>query len=873
LGAVFCVVGDVTLAGTAPAPRAVITNGDFETGLRGWLAQGTVALSSVAHQSKWSAEVGGTRGHTRDSALSTTFEVPNDGGALRLWYRVTCLGTVADAWATVTLTDLATHSTAALLAKTCTNSGRWMRLSANMASHANHRVRLTLASHDDRLGSPSYVYYDNVTLAHPDFSVSTVRTAAVAAGASTKVRVATARTVGSARTIHLFATHLPYGVTATWSHTSVEAGASSILTLTATNTALGTSARVSVVGRSATATHVALLSLKVTTGPTSGDREIDRPAINREFPKDAVVNVKTAFGAKGNGVTDDTAAIRAAIAAGLGTGAPSLPHKTLYFPKGTYLVSGSLMWKLASGQWSTSLTFQGENRDQTIIKLKNHAPGFNNPATPQAVIDTASNNASDARGSGNQAFDNFIFDLTVDVGRGNPGAVGIDYMANNRGAIRNVVVRAPSGSGQTGIAMTRPWPGPCLLQDVRVVGFGVGIKVTQPEYSVTMENIDLVGQHVAGFSNTDNVVSIHNLTSTNSVPAVVNTSTRGMVSVVEAKLVGGSRAHSAIENRGLVYLRGVSTSGYRAVLFEHDRYVGGSSLGEFLSGEVRGLFPPVPAHSLDLAIADPPRMHVGPPSTWVSVRTYGAVPDGRDSTDAIQAALNSGRPTVYFPPGQYAITHTLTVGPTVREVLGFNSTLYAQTGDFAAPNADVPLMRFTGPAAAVTAVRELFMYSTSGVPDIVDGSAGTVFLQDDMLSGSYQNEVGAGPLFLDDVAGGPWSFTNQHVWARQLDPENSVGTKISNNAGTLWIFGLKTERPTTVLSATNGGSTELLGGFVYPVESVPPNTPVFEAIDSHVSLNYLAQMPPSDIQISETENGVTRTQLGTQSGVMPLYVG
>ncbi|MGO9874129.1 MAG: glycosyl hydrolase family 28-related protein, partial [Acidimicrobiia bacterium] len=313
------------------------------------------------------------------------------------------------------------------------------------------------------------MFYDDVALAHPDFSVSTVRAAAVAAGASTKVRVLTARTVGSARAIHLSVTHLPYGVTATWSHTSVEAGASSILTLTATNAALGASARVSVVGRSSSATHVVVLSLKVTTtGATWADREIDRPAINREFPTDAVVNVKTEFGARGNGVTDDTAAIRAAIAAGLGTGAPSLPHKTLYFPKGTYLVSGSLMWQLASGQWSTSLTFQGENRDQTIIKLKDHAPGFSNPAAPRAVIDTASNNASDARGSGNQAFDNFIFDLTVDVGRGNPGAIGIDYMANNRGAIRNVVVRAPSGSGLTGIAMTRPWPGPCLLQDVRV---------------------------------------------------------------------------------------------------------------------------------------------------------------------------------------------------------------------------------------------------------------------------------------------------------------------------------------------------------------------------------------------------------------------
>ena len=135
---------------------------------------------------------------------------------------------------------------------------------------------------------------------------------------------------------------------------------------------------------------------------------------------------------------------------GAGDGQQCHPRKTLFFPKGTYLISNTLYWKLANGDWSTSLTLQGENRDQTIIKLENSAPGFNDAANPRAVLFTTSQNSSASDGSGNQAFNNFIFDLTVDVGQGNPGAVGIDYLANNRGAIRNVVVQAPAGSGQTG---------------------------------------------------------------------------------------------------------------------------------------------------------------------------------------------------------------------------------------------------------------------------------------------------------------------------------------------------------------------------------------------------------------------------------------
>src|ERR1017187_7032758 len=57
------------------------------------------------------------------------------------------------------------------------------------------------------------------------------------------------------------------------------------------------------------------------------------------FPVDAgVINVKTEFGAKGDGLSDDTAAIRAAIQG------PGVQVRVLYFPKGTYIVSDTLNW-------------------------------------------------------------------------------------------------------------------------------------------------------------------------------------------------------------------------------------------------------------------------------------------------------------------------------------------------------------------------------------------------------------------------------------------------------------------------------------------------------------------------------------------------
>src|SRR5687768_8111492 len=78
-------------------------------------------------------------------------------------------------------------------------------------------------------------------------------------------------------------------------------------------------------------------------------------------------NVKN-FGAKGDGVTDDTRAIQAAMDAnrkGVDTGGKSdyfYPRpKTVYFPKGTYLVSNNLVW---IGQ---GMMLMGQGKGETVI--------------------------------------------------------------------------------------------------------------------------------------------------------------------------------------------------------------------------------------------------------------------------------------------------------------------------------------------------------------------------------------------------------------------------------------------------------------------------------------------------------------------------
>ena len=135
-------------------------------------------------------------------------------------------------------------------------------------------------------------------------------------------------------------------------------------------------------------------------------------------PPDAgLIDIKSAYDAKGDGVTDDTGAIVQAIRDSVGE-----RDHIIYFPAGTYLVSAPLEWKDANGNWCAYLSFQGESRDTTVIKLRNNASGYSDSNNPRAVIYTASNvGTANARGTGNEGFRNNIFSLTVDTRQRQPG--------------------------------------------------------------------------------------------------------------------------------------------------------------------------------------------------------------------------------------------------------------------------------------------------------------------------------------------------------------------------------------------------------------------------------------------------------------------
>ena len=83
------------------------------------------------------------------------------------------------------------------------------------------------------------------------------------------------------------------------------------------------------------------------------------------------IDVKRDAGAKGDGITDDTKAFNDAMQTFPGNG-----FKVLYIPNGTYLISGTIFGKIKGDRWTSRIQFVGQNREKTIIRIKDNSPHF-----------------------------------------------------------------------------------------------------------------------------------------------------------------------------------------------------------------------------------------------------------------------------------------------------------------------------------------------------------------------------------------------------------------------------------------------------------------------------------------------------------------
>lgn len=546
-----------------------------------------------------------------------------------------------------------------------------------------------------------------------------------------------------------------------------------------------------------------------------------------EQPHGGYLNVRD-FGAKGDGINDDTPAIRAAIS--------KLPPfdvrhpfraQPIYFPNGIYRIEDTISRLDDQGRYQPALILIGESREKTVLRLPDHAPGFEDSRNPKPMVFFSSGLLGGSpgaggkhypdKGEGNDAYQNYAESLTFDVGAGNPGAIGIDYLANNIGALRRINVIAGKDSGSTGISLRRKWIGPALLSEIAVSGFDVGIAVENTQYGVVFDRLNIAGARAAGIRNVSNVVSFSELSiDVQGGMGIANLGAQSLIVGRNGRIFGKGR--QAIQNQGYMNLVNVDTSAFEP-LFARDR-----------TQRFDGVFDPAnrtDATRWKLPVPPTPQLPEARSGDWADVTQYGASPDPSiDSTSGIKAAFASGKPAVYFPNGSYTVTSQIAIPRTVTRIEGTwsNVNLNFKSGDgpessvFFVASRDQPLLvrRFSfenGNGRAKT----LILYASRGTLLAQDIAAGGIKFLERSSTG--------GEAFLENITTSGISVAGPAgIWIRQLNTEGG-GVRITNAGAPLWILGSKTEQNMTLLLNSDGARTEIMGGFVYMVHFKEPQRP------------------------------------------------
>lgn len=575
------------------------------------------------------------------------------------------------------------------------------------------------------------------------------------------------------------------------------------------------------------------------------------------FPADAgVVDVtQPPYSAAGDGRTDDTAAIQQAL-----EDHPS-GNRIIYLPNGTYLVSNTLRWpegRPGGGDDCKRVILQGQSRDGTVIRLKDNCPGFERPLPDPRYKRPMGKGVLWTGKAPAQRFRNAVRNLTIDTGSGNAGACGMQFVANNSGCVRHVLIRSGDGRGVNGLDLGYTnEQGPCLIQDVEVRGFDHGIYSWSHVDSVSLSDIRVSGQRVAGVLNVNQVFSIERLRSVNTCPALVNDKGDGVVTLLGAECLtpdGKTAEGAAIVNRGVLYARDVATRGYERAIANHagiETAPDGPAVAEFSSHTVLRLYDDAPPRGLALPVRRTPEIPWDDLDDWISPLAFGGRPDDKtDDTAAIQQAIDAGKTTVYLPAGTWFIQGELLLRGRVRRLIGCEAALKGK--------GTVRVVDGESPVVAIERIE--FQYAPIGIRHESKRTLVISSCRLDRNEVDCYEGVGGGDLFLEDVCGDPWVFRDQNVWARQLNPESKKDNKITATNSRVWILGLKTESDAPAVVAT-GGAVEVCGAFIY-ANTGSVKSPLFILRDAAFSATmgeYVIRKQPFRTLVVETWGDRTRT--------------
>lgn len=392
------------------------------------------------------------------------------------------------------------------------------------------------------------------------------------------------------------------------------------------------------------------------------------------------------FPVKGDGIADDSDALQQAInkvqeTSGMGV---------VFVPEGRYRITKTIyVWP--------SIRVIGYGANRPVLVLGSSTPGFQDPSQPRYMVFFAGGRPGWGPGGRGQApggrggaasmqprdagpgtFYSGMSNIDIEIGDGNPGAVGVRGKYAQHSFLAHMDFRI--GSGLAGVHETGN-----VMEDVRFFGgqYGIWTPTPSPSWQFTAVDAYFEGQRVAAirdraaaltmvrprFKNVPTAIEIEPDIAENlwikdgymediSGPAIIISLENSARNQINMENVVCRRVPQFAFYRQSGKRIAAPGEIYEVKVFAHglhfdDLAAIGQYKTQFEAAPLKAMPAPVPSDLTPLP----------PCETWVNVKTLGLKGDGEtDDTEALKKAVAAHR-TLYFPLGVYIISDTITLRP------------------------------------------------------------------------------------------------------------------------------------------------------------------------------------------------------------------